>query len=67
MKINVTYQWTGVFIDNMIEATLGTKAHASGCGLGERDMQFALPDTPGVRKKIDLLKRHQGIKITICE
>lgn len=70
LSVDVKYPWTGTFIDTMIENTLGAKSGSSGCGCsgcgcGERDMQFILSDTPEVRQRIDLLKRQQGIKVTV--
>ncbi len=65
LSVNVVYPWTGTFIDEMIEGTLGVEAHSSGCGFGERDMQFTLPDTPESRKRVKLLKRQQGVKVSI--
>lgn len=71
ISVNVVYPWTGTFIDTMIESTLGAKAHSSGCGFGEwdqeRDMQFTLPDTLQSRKKIELLKRQCGVKVTVTQ
>lgn len=65
LSVNVVYPWAGKFRDTMIESTLDTECDSSGCGFGERDMQFTLPDTPQVRKRINLLKRRKDIKVTV--
>jgi len=65
LEINVTYPWTGTFIDEMIEKTLGAKSVSSGCGQGERDMQFRMLDTLGTRSRIERLRKQPGVKATI--
>lgn len=65
IEVDVTYPWTGQFIDDTIEGTLGAKAHSSGCGCGERDMQFTLPDTPDTLAKLEAIRRQPGVKATV--
>lgn len=67
IEVNVVYPWTGIFIDTMVENTLGAESHSSGCGCGERDMQFTLPNTLQTHKRINLLKQQQGIEVTIWQ
>ena len=67
IDVDITYPWTGCFIDEVIEGTLGAEAHSSGCGLGKRDMQFTLPDTPHTRAKLEILRLQPGVEVTIRE
>ncbi len=65
MEVTVVYPWTGDFHDDEITEQFGVESHGSGCGFGERDMQFTLPKTFETIQTLQRMQQNLDVRVQV--